>query len=62
MFHENYFQIFARRGLDKVNELARMENFSAEETTDISELTFRATTLKVCSILFVRSGRGLYGL
>ena len=43
-------QLFGRRGLDKVNELARMENISAEETTDASELAFRAATLKVLYI------------
>ena len=30
-----------------MNELARMENMSSEETTDASELTFRGATLKV---------------
>ena len=30
-----------------MNELACMENVSSEETTEKSELTFRAATLKV---------------
>ena len=30
-----------------MNELARMENMSSEETNDTSELTFRTAALKV---------------
>lgn len=30
-----------------MNELAHMENISAEETTEASEVAFRAATLKV---------------
>ena len=30
-----------------MNELARMENISSEETTEKSELAFRTATLKV---------------
>lgn len=37
-----------------MNELARMENISAEETTDASELAFRTATLKVVNIHLVK--------
>ena len=36
-----------------MNELARMENMSSEETTDTSELTFRTAVLKVHSFMSV---------
>lgn len=37
-----------------MNELARMENMSSEETTDVSELTFRGATLKVDNIPVIK--------
>lgn len=37
-----------------MNELAHMENISAEEPTDASESTFRAVTLKVVTIHMVK--------
>ena len=37
-----------------MNELARMENMSSEETTGASELTFRGATLKVDYIRMIK--------
>ena len=48
-------ELFARRGLNKVHELAELESSSASEPTETSELVYREVSVKLGVIVFKRS-------
>lgn len=48
-------EVFARRALDKVNELAKLEHQSASELTPESRLAFTEATVKLGILIFKRS-------
>lgn len=48
-------ELFARRGLDKVHELAQLEHQSSSEATLTSELIFSEATIKLGVMVFKRS-------
>ena len=48
-------ELFARRGLDKVHELALLEHQSNSPATDTSERAFHEATLKLGIVVFRRS-------
>jgi len=48
-------ELFARRGLDKVHELAQLEHQSSSEVTKSSEEVFRESALKLGVMVFKRS-------
>lgn len=48
-------ELFARRGLDKVHELAQLEHQSSSEATESSEEVFREVSLKLGVMVFKRS-------
>ena len=48
-------EIFARRGLDKVHELAQLEHQSSSEATESSEQLFREVSVKLGVMVFKRS-------
>ena len=48
-------ELFARRGLDRVHELAVLVNQSSSRSTEASERLFREATLKLGVIVFRRS-------
>ncbi len=48
-------ELFARRGLDKILELAQLEHHSSSEATERSEVIFREATVKLGVMVFKRS-------
>lgn len=50
--HQNEAERFARRALDKVNELAKLERASLSDHTPGSELIFKEATMKLGVLVF----------
>ena len=48
-------ELFARRGLSKVHELAQLEHQSSAEATEGSEIAFREASIKMNVMVFKRS-------
>ena len=48
-------ELFARRGLDKVHELAQLEHHSSSEATEGVEVVFREASIKLGIMVFKRS-------
>ena len=48
-------ELFARRGLDRVHELARMEHQSSEELSSSAAMVFKHATVKLGVVVFKRS-------
>lgn len=53
--HRNEAELFARRALDKVNQLAQLEHHSSSKPTPGSELIFKEATIKLEVLVFKRS-------
>lgn len=53
--YHNEAEIFARRALDKVNELAQLQHQSSSKPTSGSQLIFREATIKLEVLVFKRS-------
>ena len=51
----HHAELFARRGLGKVHELAQLEHQSSTEATDASELIFKEASVKLGVMVFKRS-------
>lgn len=51
----HYAELFARRGLSKVHELAQLEHQSSTEATESSEIAFREASIKMSVMVFKRS-------
>ena len=48
-------ELFARRGLSKVHELAQLEHQSSAQATDSSEIVFKEASIKMGVMVFKRS-------
>ena len=48
-------ELFARRGLEKIHQLAQLEHQSSTEATESSELAFKEASVKMCVMVFKRS-------
>lgn len=48
-------ELFARRGLEKIHELALLEHQSSSQATQTSERVFRQASLKMSMVVFRRS-------
>lgn len=53
--HRNEAERFARRALDKVSELSKLEHMSSSDPTPGSELIFREATIKLGVLVFKTS-------
>ena len=51
----HHAELFARRGLDKVHELAQLEHQSSAEATESSALVFKEASIKMGVLVFRRS-------
>ena len=55
MRQPHHAELFARRGLGKVHELAQLEHQSSTEATESSEVAFREASIKMNVMVFKRS-------
>ena len=53
--YHNEAEVFARRALDKVNELAQLEHQSSSKPTPGSDLIFKEATIKLEVLVFKRA-------
>ncbi|KAK3102398.1 hypothetical protein FSP39_011137 [Pinctada imbricata] len=51
----HHAEAFARRGLAKINELSNLESLSSSIETPLTEIAFRAATVKMAIMVFKRS-------
>ncbi len=53
--HPVQAEVFARRALDKINELSLLEHQSSSEMSQASEYIFKESTIKLSVLIFKRS-------